>query len=780
MTCPIAKVLAFTGLILPVSFVVSAMNYYVSPSGNDLASGGPDQPFKTIQHAAELAGPGDTCLISAGIYRETLKPTHSGSSAAPIVFQACSNDTVCLTGTDIVDGWKKYAGSIYQTSMNWSLGKNNQLFFDGIPLPEARWPNDQDGDPMTPDGADIQGGDVDHILCSELPTDWDSDDLKGAIIWAIPQSAWSSWTTPLTGIDSKTGKIYFKNFSGNWWKEAKHNPKSKEGAFYLTGALKLLDAPGEWFYDESSRMLYLWTPHDVDPNKHRVEMKSRQTGIDLSGRSWITVKNIDLTGCTVTMEDSSYCTVQGMTARYISHTHGGDTSFDLGEKSGIFVRGNHNRLVNCEIAYSAGNGINLGGADNAVINCWIHHMNYLGSYCAPVVLTGFRQLISHSTITDAGRDCIKIGGAEHLIQFNDIGRAGHICKDLGIIYSAGNDGGNTRICYNLIHDNPGEKNNVGVYLDNYTENYIADHNVIWNTGNSIRLNRPSGFCMVLNNTVFEDINNRWGPWNGPMDQWGCRVINNLCKENIQINPEVITSANLIESSPALCFDPVTRIAKTTCPGRHNGMIIPEVTPACDADIGAFQHDLQAWTAGHDFARLLNPAYTPPQMPLRNYIRNSAFEYPRYGETDSLAYWRRTHASTATVEEHKGFNSPTADKRNSIHGNSLLLTGNTDDGIEQTIEGLTPETTYYFSGYVRQTQNTTVTVGVRCSGKTITSNTDAARMSDAPSPWRFVCIQFRTGQRETSAVAYIVKNGTGQAYIDNTGIIPASSNNPTEQ
>ena len=503
--------------------------------------------------------------------------------------------------------------------MDWSLGKNNQLFFDSSPLQEARWPNDRDGDSMTPEGMEIGGGDVDHILCSQFPSDWQAEYLKGAVVWAIPGSAWRSWTSTVSDYDPDSGNLFFPSFKGNWWVETRHNPKSKTGTFYLVGALKLLDAPGEWFYDEATKMLYVWAPENAYPSKHRVEAKSRLLGLDLQGRSWITVDGINLQGCTLDLDKASHCLVKNLKARYISHTRGGKTISMINEKSGITLGGHHNRLVNCEIAYSAGNGVSLRGRDNAVVNCWIHHIDYIGCYCSPVTMQGMRHLVSHNTIAYTGRDGLKLGAAEHLIQFNDIGFAGRICHDLGIIYSGGLDGGNTRICYNYCHDNPGSLSNVGIYLDNYMKNYIVHHNVVWNVGNGIRLNRPTGFCMVLNNTVLADITNNWGPWKGQMVQWGCHVMNNLCSGDPIMNPEVVTRGNIIlqELPQILSWGSVS-------PGREKGISIAGITPKENVDVGAYQDNATAWRAGHDFNVLPGVIYTPATEALRNRVRNASF------------------------------------------------------------------------------------------------------------------------------------------------------------
>lgn len=48
----------------------------------------PGGPYPTIQAAADVAGPGDTVLISPGVYRERVSPVRSGQPGLPITFRA--------------------------------------------------------------------------------------------------------------------------------------------------------------------------------------------------------------------------------------------------------------------------------------------------------------------------------------------------------------------------------------------------------------------------------------------------------------------------------------------------------------------------------------------------------------------------------------------------------------------------------------------------------------------------------------------------------------------
>ncbi|HKD80951.1 MAG TPA: right-handed parallel beta-helix repeat-containing protein [Candidatus Angelobacter sp.] len=62
--------------------------YYVSPRGNDAGDGSATSPWATIQHAANVAGPGALVHVTPGKYIEAIRTTTSGNSAARITFRS--------------------------------------------------------------------------------------------------------------------------------------------------------------------------------------------------------------------------------------------------------------------------------------------------------------------------------------------------------------------------------------------------------------------------------------------------------------------------------------------------------------------------------------------------------------------------------------------------------------------------------------------------------------------------------------------------------------------
>ena len=82
----------------------TSFSLYVSPAGNDSGPGTMDRPFKTIQHAANMAKPGTTVYIREGSYCARLRVTQGGNQEKGFVtFQNLTSQSL-PGGRPILDG----------------------------------------------------------------------------------------------------------------------------------------------------------------------------------------------------------------------------------------------------------------------------------------------------------------------------------------------------------------------------------------------------------------------------------------------------------------------------------------------------------------------------------------------------------------------------------------------------------------------------------------------------------------------------------------------------
>ncbi len=93
--------------------------YYVDknhPKANDSNPGTESLPFRSINAAATILGPGEKVFIKQGTYRETIHPAKSGTGPGKmIVYEAFPGDTVVIKGTVLLDknGWEAGKGWEY-------------------------------------------------------------------------------------------------------------------------------------------------------------------------------------------------------------------------------------------------------------------------------------------------------------------------------------------------------------------------------------------------------------------------------------------------------------------------------------------------------------------------------------------------------------------------------------------------------------------------------------------------------------------------------------------
>ena len=84
---------------------------HVALDGKDDNPGTRSAPLRTIQRGAELAQPGDTVTVHAGIYRERVNPSRGGQSDTQrIVFQAAPGEKVEIRGSEPVSAWERMDG----------------------------------------------------------------------------------------------------------------------------------------------------------------------------------------------------------------------------------------------------------------------------------------------------------------------------------------------------------------------------------------------------------------------------------------------------------------------------------------------------------------------------------------------------------------------------------------------------------------------------------------------------------------------------------------------
>ena len=98
------------------------MIYYVNASAGTPGDGTKENPFSTIQKAADLAQPGDEVIVLPGIYREDVDPKHAGRPDARITYRSLKPLSAVITGAGPLGNWTPEGNGV------WTSRVPNTLF----------------------------------------------------------------------------------------------------------------------------------------------------------------------------------------------------------------------------------------------------------------------------------------------------------------------------------------------------------------------------------------------------------------------------------------------------------------------------------------------------------------------------------------------------------------------------------------------------------------------------------------------------------------------------
>jgi NPCBM/NEW2 domain/Right handed beta helix region len=75
--------------------------YWVAIDGDDAGPGTRDEPWATLQHAADAVGPGATVIVRGGVYEQRVDVGVSGAPGRPITFAAAPGERIVLDGSSL-------------------------------------------------------------------------------------------------------------------------------------------------------------------------------------------------------------------------------------------------------------------------------------------------------------------------------------------------------------------------------------------------------------------------------------------------------------------------------------------------------------------------------------------------------------------------------------------------------------------------------------------------------------------------------------------------------
>ncbi|MDB2607084.1 peptide-binding protein, partial [Zobellia sp.] len=283
----------FVSIILGSMFsTVYALDIYVSPNGSDSNRGTKNRPLATFvaaqKKARAFAGKESVTIYFAdGVYYlpETIvfDPDDSGTEKHPILYRAQNEGGAVLSGGMKLElTWKPYKDGVFKAKTPKGI-VIDQVFVDGLNQRMARYPN-YDASKKT----DAYQGYAADAFSKERAARWKNP--KGGYIHAMHSKRWGGYHYIITG-KNPDGEV---TYEGGWQnnRQMGMHPEYR----MVENIFEELDAPGEWFHDESTQTLY-YMPEDVtDLNKAKVEVVRLKQLIDFQGSMDHPIKHISLQG----------------------------------------------------------------------------------------------------------------------------------------------------------------------------------------------------------------------------------------------------------------------------------------------------------------------------------------------------------------------------------------------------------------------------------------------------------------------------------------------------
>ena len=445
-----------------------ATEIYVSTAGSDKNPGSKDQPVATLARAQQIAlqspkSQAITVFLREGKYNLdqplVFTSADSGTPSTPVIYQAYPGDKpVISSGIPLPPlHWSPYTNGIMQASVpaSWDT---DQLFLNGQLQVMARYPN------YDPRITNYNGFAQDAISPARVAK-W--SDPAGGFIHALHALRWGGFSYRILGKKPDGSLLY----EGGW--QNNRPAPMDENMRFVENIFEELDAPGEWYLNHKTHILYYYPPEGVDLSHALIEGVKLKNLVEFRGSDKSPVKYVTLKGITFTQTARTFMeTKEPLLRTDWAIYRGGAILFNGSEHcsvldsiltqlggNAIFVNG-FNRFVTiqgCNIFKVGAGGVNFVGdtgavrsplfnydsrqniasidqtpgpltanypSDCLVNDCLIHDTGTIEKQSAPVNIDIAQSItIRHCCIYRCPRAGINIGDGcfgGHVIEFCDI------------------------------------------------------------------------------------------------------------------------------------------------------------------------------------------------------------------------------------------------------------------------------------------------------------------------------------------------------------------------
>lgn len=299
--CIVAAALAVACALTAGPAEAKSPQFWVSPEGDDTASGDRAQPFRTLERARDavraLGGDADgeiTVFLHGGTYRLeqpfVLDARDSGRNGHDVVYAAASGEQPVLSGAVRVEGWSLYdpALGIYRASVG--QRHSRQLYVDGVRAVRAQ---------SEPYPADYERTDQGYrfVGSGDAPATW----TNPTEVEAVTITQWKMMSCPVgavAGNDVQLVQPCWKNANVFQAKPGEEPLWDFQLLSRFENAYQFLDQPGEWYLDSVGGWLYYIPRPGEDLATADVELPVLEKLVDGQGILGDPVSHVRFTGLT--------------------------------------------------------------------------------------------------------------------------------------------------------------------------------------------------------------------------------------------------------------------------------------------------------------------------------------------------------------------------------------------------------------------------------------------------------------------------------------------------
>lgn len=469
---------------------------------------------------------GDTCLIRAGRYCESVQLANSGKSGRPILFKAVPGERVVIDGTDPVEGgWRDEGKGVYSTVLRDST---EQLFFEYKPMMWARYPNmtfDQNWQDEKKWARTDAGSEVG--LLRDAGVEALGVSLKGALVYIKLGKGNNCFSRRVLKHRAGSSDVSWdaEGFLDNPRLTAEDGQSEKikqaglvDNRFFIKGVKGLLDAEHEWFYESSSKTLSFAPPGGGMPTRSQVRVKVREYGVQSAGQEHIQFEGIEFFACSARFERMRFLTLDRCHFYYPYELHRyHDNVQVVKDQRPVYVQGENNRLKGCLVQYAPGTSLYMLGRKSELVDSVVCEGSRHGRHNDPNITVRYDHLkragrdfvyaqkkgnrVSHCTVFNgSGIGVYLLGRGPGTAEYNHVFNVGQYCTDVSALYiPLGKNRQWTGFHHNWVHD----INGIGIRCDQDGEQVLFHHNVVWNCKAGGKANGYA--CRIFNNTIF--VNN---------------------------------------------------------------------------------------------------------------------------------------------------------------------------------------------------------------------------------------------------------------------------------